>query len=351
MNYKSKYFKSVGVILTAIPLLILSGCSSDKDSLGVVTSLDEQAYKDYENHLKENKNVEKQDVSVILGEEFKSYEDVKQILVKNKLLTNDNILEKFLKTAIFSSYQNTVNKNDLNNTLIQTKTNLEKLNKKYTEEIKNEVTFEYILKKGRLDLFDVFLKPTTVDIGEFAVSNNAVQIVSYEVDEKEMKKMKKTKEDILEEFKKNTEKINTIDDVKKVGINYSVYNYSKANPLVDKKDYEFIEENKKDKYMVLNHEDGVTEFIKVIDTKPLAINEKSAIISLLKFEQLAKQEEPEYLAINLLKTIDANSDDIYLTDDVYKELTKEIKNLSKKEKEEFLDIFRKIYVDNYVVIY
>lgn len=346
-----KFKKSYVIMALASSVLLLSACNSNQNEESTkVLNLEESAYTSYENQLKDNKEVKKEDNNNIMGVTFKDYDSIIKMMNENSHLKGDNLIDKFLKTSIFSSNQFTINKNDLNNTLLVTKNNLERMNKKYTREIKDEVTFNYILKKGQLELLNTFLKPTTEEIGKFKTSNEGVQFISYELDKKELEN--KSKEDILKDFKKGTSKINNLDDVQNNSLNqdYSVFNYTKANPLVNQKEYEFIMKNKKESYMILEKDNGITQFIKVIDNKPLSLNEKSAIITMLKFEQLAKKENPEYLAVNLLKTIDNNSDDVYLKPDVYKKLTGEIRKMSDEDKENFLDIFRKIYVDNYVTL-
>lgn len=286
----------------------------------------------------------------VLGESFKNYADLKKMLDKNALVSGNNTVDQLFFTGIYSAYSTTADKNKLNNYLLQTKVDLESQGKKYTPKIKNEITYNFVLQYGLLKFLNESFPVSTEDLGNSDMSSLGIQFVTYELTEDEMKEEKLTTESVLNAMKKDLKKVNKISDMNKIPSKYNLYNYTKANPLLQKEDWDAVYNNRNKKFFSYK-KDNIYHFIKVVGEEKLSTDEKSAIISLNKFDTFAGSVQGYQIPLMFIKTLDSFSDDFDLTNDVYKELENQAKNLSDKDMESIIRLLRNVYVENYVVVY
>lgn len=298
-----------------------------------------------ESNLKQKVN---NSTTSILGISYKNFDEVKDMLSKNKGVQGDNVIEKLIYSGIFAEYQNNVDKQELNSLLVKNKVEIEANGGKYTPEIKNEITNKYIIKKGTSSILEDIFPIDTETLSELNFKTSGVQFISKSLETKKVKDIGK----ISNKMEKDLKNIKDFNPDMDLPVGYSLKNYSEANPFLDSKDWVSVKEisdNKEKGVQSYVNGDTIT-FVKVVGNNNISSPERMSLGSMYGFNQYTNENKPKDFPIDLIRTLDSFTNDFNISKEDYKHIEKEIDNLSEDELQKITSIFVSVYLDNWVNI-
>lgn len=324
-----------------LSMALLVGCNNTEEKTDTSINI--------HNKVQENLDVPN-NKNFIMDLEYKKFSDVKKQLSSIVYFKNQNTVENVFYSGLYANQIDVVDKSDLNRLLLQTKVDLEADNKKYTQKIKDEMSYKYIIKYGLENLLVDTFPVSTKEMSQTNYSDLAIQFVSYNISKEDFDKAKKPEKFYLDKLNKDLEKVNKMADLNNVPSEYSLLNYSKMNPLVSADNWKSLYDNKDKKMFSILDSENVYHFVKILSTDKITPDEKSVIISLEKYLAFLSENTPKKAVMSLIKTLDFNSNDFDLTEDSYEELEKEIDKLDEVDVKTLAEILTKPYVSNYMVI-